>query len=102
MSITTVFRSRLRPGAHEAYGPAAQAMVALVATMDGFEGQWFYTNGDERVTIVRFRDWASHRAWAEHPEHREAQRRGIEEFYDFYELSVGEDAVHHVFDKMDQ
>ena len=58
--------------------------------------------GDERVTIVRFRDWASHRAWAEHPEHREAQRRGIEEFYDFYELSVGEDAVHHVFDKMDQ
>lgn len=96
MSITTVFRSRLRPGAHEACGPVAQAMVALVAAMDGFEGQWFYTNGDERVTIVRFRDWASH------PEHREAQRRGIEEFYDFYELSVGEDAVHHVFDKMDQ
>ena len=33
-------------------------MEELIATMDGFEGHWFHSNGAERVTIVRFRDVA--------------------------------------------
>ena len=97
MSVLTIFRSRLRPGIHEEYAVVAARMEQLVATMDGFEGHWFYANGAERVTIVRFRDEASLAAWANHPEHRAAQELGRSTFYDFYDLSVGSETLHHAF-----
>ena len=97
MSVLTIFRSRLRPGVHEEYGVVARRMEELVATMDGFEGHWFYANGAERVTIVRFRDEASQAAWARHPEHRAAQELGRRSFYDFYDVSVGIETLHHEF-----
>jgi len=92
MRIVTVFRSRLRPGAEEAYAVVAEEMRQLVATMDGFVDQSFYTSADgERVTVVRFRDVESHRAWANHPDHVKAQVRGRRDFYAWYELCVAEE-----------
>lgn len=98
MTIVTVFRSRLRPGVDEAYLEVADEMSQLVHAMDGFIDEKFYTSSDdERVTIVRFRDKESQRAWAELPEHVAAQRRGRDEFYAWYDISVAEETYQRSF-----
>jgi heme-degrading monooxygenase HmoA len=89
--ILTVFRSRLRPGVEAEYRPLAAAMSELAHGMEGFVDEAFFVApSGERVTIVRFVDRASHDAWARHPAHREAQRRGRDEFYESYEISITE------------
>ena len=89
--ILTVFRSRLRPGVEAAYRPLALEMSELAHTMEGFVDETFFAApSGERVTIVRFADRASHDAWAHHPAHRDAQRRGRDEFYESYEISITE------------
>ncbi len=97
--IVTVFRSRLRRGVEDEYAHVAAQMSQLVRQIDGFVDERFFQSADgERVTVVRFADWSSHRAWAEHPEHRRAQRRGRAEFYSWYDISVCEESYGHVFD----
>ena len=95
MPIVTVFRSRLRPGVEDEYQRLAGAMSELANAMDGFiEEKLFVAADGERVTIVRFADWASHRAWARHPEHRRAQRRGRDVFYEYYDITIAEETAH--------
>ena len=97
--IVTVFRSRLRPGVDDQYAAVASQMSELARQMSGFIDEAFYESADgERVTIVRFTDWPSHRAWAAHVEHRLAQRRGREELYSWYDISVCEESYGHRFD----
>ncbi len=99
MSIVTVFRSRLREGVEEEYAAVAQKMSDLVRAVDGFVDQKFYVASDgERVTIVRFRDAASHATWARHPDHLDAQRHGRDHFYSWYDISVCDELHHAVFD----
>jgi heme-degrading monooxygenase HmoA len=99
VSVVTVFRSRLRAGVEDAYGEVADEMSRLARTMEGFIDERFYLAPDgERVTIVRFRDAASHRAWASHPAHLAAQDRGRSEFYSWYDISVGEETYARTFD----
>jgi heme-degrading monooxygenase HmoA len=94
----TVFRSRLRAGAEVAYAEVAAQMSRLVRTIDGFIDEQFYLSPEgERVTIVRFRDSASQRAWAQHPEHLAAQQRGRHEFYAWYDISVSGETYARVF-----
>jgi heme-degrading monooxygenase HmoA len=76
----------------EAYSEVAARMSQLVETMDGFIDQKFFVAPDgERVTLVRFADAAAQRAWAVHPDHVTAQRRGREEFYEYYDISVSDE-----------
>ena len=92
MAIVTVFRSRLRPGVEEAYGALAEEMSRLAHAMSGFlEEKMFIAPDGERVTIARFADRASHQSWATHPEHLVAQRRGREEFYSWFSITVAEE-----------
>ena len=98
MRVVTVFRSRLREGAEGAYAEVAAQMSRLVRTMDGFIDEQFYLSPEgERVTIVRFRDTASQRAWAQHPEHLGVQQRGRHEFYAWYDISVSDETYARVF-----
>ena len=102
MTIVTVFRSRLREGVESDYEKVALEMSSAVSRVDGFIDQRFYVADDgERVTIVRFRDAESQRRWAQHSGHREAQRRGREEFYSWYDLSVSEEVSGHDFNSSD-
>ncbi|GAB2774803.1 hypothetical protein GCM10027020_29910 [Nocardioides salsibiostraticola] len=66
-------------------------MVAeLARSMPGFvETKTFVAEDGERATVVTFADPAAHAGWREHPRHRSAQRRGIEEFYETYSIAVG-------------
>ena len=84
-----IFRNRLRPEAHAAYGKVAERMDALVRTMPGYLWHKTYRAEDgERVTLFGFESLAQLEAWRDHPEHREAQRRGRREFYAEYSLHV--------------
>jgi heme-degrading monooxygenase HmoA len=88
--VVTVFRSRLRPDA-DAYADHAARIAELARAMPGYVEHKAFTAPDgERVTLVTFADRASHRAWAEHPVHRDAQRAGIREYYEEYSISVGD------------
>ena len=86
----TVFRNRLREPAREAYAAELDVVAALAREMPGFvETKTFTAEDGERATLVTFADAESHRGWRDHPRHRQAQRRGIEEFYEEYSIAVG-------------
>ncbi len=87
--VVTVFRSRLRDDAHRRYSSLAESMRKLANTVPGFvEIKTFRAEDGERVSLVTFASWGDHETWRDHPEHRDAQRRGREEFYDEYLIQV--------------
>ncbi|HUI05007.1 MAG TPA: antibiotic biosynthesis monooxygenase [Acidimicrobiales bacterium] len=89
--IVTVFRSRLRPQASGAYHDAAPRMEELARTIPGFEGiKTFEADDGERLSVVTFATLEAHERWRDHPEHRAAQRRGRDEFYACYDITVAE------------
>ncbi|MEG8180775.1 antibiotic biosynthesis monooxygenase [Nocardia terpenica] len=91
--VVTVFRSRLREdaGANGYYELTAK-LDARARAMPGFVDAKTFTAADgERVTVVTFDNAEHQRAWGQDPEHREAQRRGREEFYSEYSISVCEE-----------
>ena len=89
--VVTVFRNRLRPEAVEAYKDELAVVADLARSMPGFvETKTFTAEDGERATIVTFADPETHRAWAEHPRHREAKRHGVESYYSEYSIAVGE------------
>lgn len=86
----TVFRSRLVDDARDRYFEHAERMAALADTMPGLvERKAFVAEDGERLTLVTFAGRAGHDAWRDHPEHREAQRAGIERYYENYSIAVG-------------
>ena len=88
--VVTVFRSRLRQEAGDEYAEDAAAIADLARAMPGYvEHKIFVAEDGERVTVVTFADPDSHRAWRDHPEHRAAQRRGIDRYYSSYSIQVG-------------
>lgn len=87
--VVTVFRSRLRPEAVEEYGPLADRMAELADGMPGFvERKTFVAEDGERVTLVTFATREQQHAWRDHPEHRAAQRAGVDRLYSEYRLQV--------------
>ena len=97
-----MFRSRLRPGVEEEYGLLAAEMTALAQGMPGFVNSKTFAHTDgERVTVVTFKDIASHAAWKEHPAHRQAQEIGRERLYSEYSIRVGISSHSHSF-KLDE
>jgi heme-degrading monooxygenase HmoA len=96
--ILTVFRNRLRADGADAYGELAPQILELARSMPGFvDAKTFAAADGERVTVVTFADQASHNAWRDHPTHRAAQRRGIEEFYADYSIQVATITYDHRF-----
>jgi len=96
--IVTAFRSRLKAGAMDEYMPVAARMSELARGMPGYMSHKVFTSEDgERVTIVEFESEATHRAWATHPEHVNAQRKGRADFYEAYSLQVCEVLRHASF-----
>jgi len=87
--IITIFRSRLRPEHADEYHQLAPKINHLAESMPGFISIKTYAAPDgERVSIVEFESDATHNAWREHPEHREAQRLGRERFYSEFRIQV--------------
>jgi heme-degrading monooxygenase HmoA len=87
--IVTVFRSRLRPEHADAFSALAEELAAEADVMPGFVSRKVFVAEDgERVTIIEFESEETHRGWAEHHAHRQAQKLGREQFYSEYSLQV--------------
>jgi heme-degrading monooxygenase HmoA len=100
--VVTVFRNRLRPESADEYGVLAPQILELARSMPGFiDAKTFAAADGERVTVVTFADQRSHTAWRDHPEHRAAQRRGIDEFYAEYSIQVATVTYDHRFRRDD-
>ena len=96
--VVTVFWSRLRPDAVQAYTGDAEQVAELARGMSGYvEHKIFVADDGERVTVVTFADEQSHRGWRDHPGHRAAQRRGIDGYYQTYSIQVGTTAYASAF-----
>jgi heme-degrading monooxygenase HmoA len=84
-----VFRSQLRPGVSEEYGPRADAIYELAVKMPGYVSiKDFAAEDGERVAIIEFDSPAHLHAWRDQPDHRVAQAEGRERFYSRYSLQI--------------
>ena len=64
-------------------------MSELASSMPGYiSHKGFLADDGEQVTIVEFESEKAQRAWALHPEHLEAQRKGRNDFYLEYRVQV--------------
>ena len=90
--VIVVFRSRYKAGADlDAYRELAVEMRALVATQPGFISiESFGAPDGTHVSLEFFETGEAAAAWGSHPAHREAQRRGREEFYSWYSVHVAD------------
>jgi heme-degrading monooxygenase HmoA len=89
--VVILFRSRLTSQAGQDYQDLDAELEHLVLAQPGYLSHKGYQAADgERLTLVWFRDQESLRAWKMQPRHLEAQRRGRERWYEFYEMDVAE------------
>ncbi len=90
--VLVVFRSRYKEGADlEAHEALSLEMHELVRAQDGFLSiETFDAPDGTRVSLVYFATDEAATAWRGHPAHREAQRRGRDEFYSWYSVHTAE------------
>ncbi|MGE0320923.1 MAG: antibiotic biosynthesis monooxygenase [Polyangiaceae bacterium] len=94
----TVFRNRLRADAGTDYGDVATRMRELAKSMPGYVSFKTFTAEDgERVSIIEFDSLESLLGWKNHPEHRAAQERGREAYYEEYSVQSAEVAREYRF-----
>ena len=87
--LLTVFRSRLRAENQEEYQAWASRMSLLVAQIPDYVSHKGFVAADgERVTIVEFSSEEGMQAWATHPQHLEAKKKGRESFFSEYSVQI--------------
>jgi heme-degrading monooxygenase HmoA len=87
--VVVIFRSRLAGGHEDEYEVTSKRMVQLASAMPGFISfKTFSADDGERVSLIEFESEETVKAWREHLEHRQAQRRGREAFYRRYSIQV--------------
>ena len=101
--IIVLFRSKLTPtAAATGYGDMSDEMVTLAKSMPGFiDVKSFKADDGERLTVVWWEDEATLRAWREQPRHREAQRMGRAQWYEYYKMDVATVVRRNDFDRPD-
>ncbi len=81
-----VFRNRKRADLDQAaYQADDVRMLALAKAQPGFLSFKSFTSDDGEVVAIS--EWASEaaaHAWGTHPEHAAVQRRGRENYYEYY------------------
>lgn len=92
----TVFWSKLRENCPPSYGELSAELLALAREVEGFVDYRSLTadNGDH-LSIAVFDSPESQATWRENVAHRQAQRRGREQFYEWYDVAVCEEVKHH-------
>jgi heme-degrading monooxygenase HmoA len=92
-----LFRIRTRPEVDQAaYNAAFEQMLQLVAEVPGFMGIEGYTGEDgSELAVARFESEDAISVWREHPKHVETRRRGREEFFESYDITVATVSRHY-------
>jgi len=99
--VVILFRSKLTPtAAADGYSEMAEEMETLARQMPGFvDVKAFKSDDGERLTVVWWEDEETLKAWRENVRHRVAQRRGREQWYQYYKLEVAEVVRQNSFEK---
>lgn len=91
--ILVLFRSRFSDRVDDEYDQTEQYLAKKVRDMAGddlIQLKNYTADDGERLAVVWWRNPETLARWREDPEHREAQQRGRQEWYSFYELSITE------------
>lgn len=89
--VVVVFRITLRADIDVAeYERTGTRMVELVSGIPGFLGMDYAETDGGELLVARFESHEALAAWRNQPEHREAQRRGREQFFEHYRIEVCE------------
>jgi heme-degrading monooxygenase HmoA len=85
-----LFHIRTRPDVDQtAYQQAFDRMLELVSQLPGFVGIDGYAGEDgSELAVARFESPEAVAAWREHPEHVATRRRGREEFFAAYDITI--------------
>ena len=98
--VVIIFRSRLASGHDDEYAATSARMIELACAMPGFVSFKTFAAGDgERVSLIEFESEETAAAWRNHPEHRQAQHRGREAYYQRYSVQVCQEVRRYGFDK---
>ena len=81
-----VFTS-IRTDVIDGYGETAERMLELARSMPGFLGV-DSAREDVGITVSYWKSLDDIKAWKQHPEHVEAQRKGREEWYDSFSTRI--------------
>jgi len=89
-AVVVVFHSRRTAEDGASYAEMAERMDSLAREQPGFLGVRSVRDPHtgEGITVSYWRDDASARAWKQDAEHREAQRRGRDDWYADYSTVV--------------
>ena len=82
-----VIFTSLRTKEDAGYAETAERMLELAASMDGFLGAESARDG-VGITVSYWRSPEAIKAWRDHPQHREAMRRGRETWYESFTTRV--------------
>ncbi|MCL7959086.1 MAG: antibiotic biosynthesis monooxygenase [marine benthic group bacterium] len=82
-----IFTSR-RASEHEGYGDMADRMVELAGEQAGFLGIESVRDGAMGITVSYWNSMEAIDGWRKHVEHREAQRRGRDAWYEEYNVRI--------------
>ena len=82
-----IFTSR-RASEHEGYGDMADRMVELAGEQAGFLGIESVRDGAMGITVSYWDSMEAIDGWRKHVEHREAQRRGRDAWYEEYNVRI--------------
>ncbi|TAK10675.1 MAG: antibiotic biosynthesis monooxygenase [Anaerolineae bacterium] len=86
---TAVIFTARRSEKYQGYDEAAEAMVALAVQQPGYLGHESVEQADGlEITVSYWVNDEAARNWKKVAEHREAQRRGREDWYSHYEIRV--------------
>jgi heme-degrading monooxygenase HmoA len=90
VTIAVIFRSRRTAQHEDEYAAMSARMDDLARRQPGFIEMTSVRDpvSREGITVAHFVDEQSVAAWRRHPEHVEAQRRGIADFYEEYHVTV--------------
>jgi len=84
-----IFTSKRTGEDEEGYGLMDEKMFGLVEDQAGFMGAESFSNSEgKNVTIVKFRTKEEMIDWRNNPAHREAQTKGREIWYEFYNVKI--------------
>lgn len=85
-----LFRVRTRPDLDEAeYGRLFEQMLERVQTVPGFVDIAGFAGEDgSELAMARFDSPEAVTQWRDHPDHVETRRRGREEFFDSYDITI--------------
>ena len=104
MTVAVIFASRRSSSNTREYIETAARMAELAAQQPGYVDMVTVHDAatGEGMTVSFFVDEAAAVAWKQHPEHLEAQRRGVEAFYEEYRIWVADVSRDYSFSRADR